>query len=392
MILTEKSKKVFDFRLSLSLAWAFVGVFLNIFVFKMLGSVKLAILGNIIFHLGIFIGLGVLGYLFSILRWNIKNTFPYGLLVSAFSFLVLLLGNDPKVIFTFMLIWGFGQGLTWYGVNSLELHKVHADDREYYTSKLGLYAKILSVTVPLLLTVSFYFFQDYTYLLIFLFSGTCTLASFYFSKNIIDFVPPRIPMKEIKKFLVGENSFYVLSYTILDGMSQTLEMMLPPIAAYLILKTEVNVGIYTEIASVISIILLYVGIKYRKKRSKESVYMLVTLLYMPFMLLLAFYPSLYPFIIFSAATLIFGPQLQVSKHNVDLFTMSQGQRGSSTGQGELKKIKFDPLFSLNHTCAMLRANVSRLFRKTWCTTKRPDQLRAHLMIYAEYHNSQLSQK
>ncbi len=67
----------------------------------------------------------------------------------------------------------------------------------------------------------------------------------------------------------------------------------------------------------------------------------------------------------------------------------KGQRGAITGQGELKKIKFDPLFSLNHTCAMLRANVSRLLRKTWCMTKSPNELRAHLMIYCDYHNSQL---
>jgi len=67
----------------------------------------------------------------------------------------------------------------------------------------------------------------------------------------------------------------------------------------------------------------------------------------------------------------------------------KGKRGSLGGQGELKKVKFDPLFSLNHTCAMLRANINRLFRKTWCTTKRPDRLYAHLMLYAEFHNSQL---
>lgn len=48
----------------------------------------------------------------------------------------------------------------------------------------------------------------------------------------------------------------------------------------------------------------------------------------------------------------------------------KGQRGCIVGQGELKKIGFDPLFSLNHTCAMLRANINRLFRKTWCTTKK----------------------
>jgi len=68
----------------------------------------------------------------------------------------------------------------------------------------------------------------------------------------------------------------------------------------------------------------------------------------------------------------------------------EGKRGSLGGQGELKKVKFDPLFSLNHTCAMFRANVNRLFRKTWCTTKRADCLRAHLMIYAQYHNEHLA--
>jgi hypothetical protein len=67
----------------------------------------------------------------------------------------------------------------------------------------------------------------------------------------------------------------------------------------------------------------------------------------------------------------------------------KGKRGSTTGQGELKKVRFDPLFSLNHTCAMFRANVNRLFRKTWCTTKRSDRLYAHLMLYAQYHNEEL---
>ena len=67
----------------------------------------------------------------------------------------------------------------------------------------------------------------------------------------------------------------------------------------------------------------------------------------------------------------------------------KGRRGCIVGQGELKKIKFDPLFSLNHTCAMFRANVNRLFRKTWCTTKRPDYLYAHLILYAQFHNENL---
>jgi hypothetical protein len=38
---------------------------------------------------------------------------------------------------------------------------------------------------------------------------------------------------------------------------------------------------------------------------------------------------------------------------------------------------------------MIRANVNRMFRRTWCTTKRRDRLEAHLVLYADYHNEQL---
>ena len=57
-----------------------------------------------------------------------------------------------------------------------------------------------------------------------------------------------------------------------------------------------------------------------------------------------------------------------------------------TGQGELKKLRFDPLFALNHTCAMLRANINRLFRRTWCTTKKKECLEDHLAVYMDFHN------
>jgi len=62
------------------------------------------------------------------------------------------------------------------------------------------------------------------------------------------------------------------------------------------------------------------------------------------------------------------------------------KRARSGAQGELKRAGHDPLFAINHTLAMLRANVNRLIRRTWCTTKRLDRLVDHLTIYADYHN------
>ena len=68
----------------------------------------------------------------------------------------------------------------------------------------------------------------------------------------------------------------------------------------------------------------------------------------------------------------------------------KGARGSVVGQGELKRLRFDPLFSLNHTCAMLRANLNRLFRRTWCTTKTIQGLEDHVALYVSYHNRLLT--
>ena len=69
----------------------------------------------------------------------------------------------------------------------------------------------------------------------------------------------------------------------------------------------------------------------------------------------------------------------------------KGETSSISGQGELKKVRRDPLFSINHTFAMLRANINRLIRKTWCTTKKMARLVDHLTIYAWVHNTKLTQ-
>ncbi len=62
------------------------------------------------------------------------------------------------------------------------------------------------------------------------------------------------------------------------------------------------------------------------------------------------------------------------------------RRAKPHGLGELKVGAFDPLFAINHTLAKLRANVSRLNRRTWNTTKRRDRLMSHLWIFIESHN------
>ncbi len=55
------------------------------------------------------------------------------------------------------------------------------------------------------------------------------------------------------------------------------------------------------------------------------------------------------------------------------------KRAKSTGN-------FDPMFSLNHTCAKIRASVAVMARKTWTTTKSMTKLQDKLDIFIAVHN------
>lgn len=71
---------------------------------------------------------------------------------------------------------------------------------------------------------------------------------------------------------------------------------------------------------------------------------------------------------------------------------TSGGRSCVAGYGELKKKGWDPIFSLNHTAAMLRDHLATLKRRTWTSTKRLDNLLHLLAIYTVYHNTELAKR
>jgi len=97
-------------------------------------------------------------------------------------------------------------------------------------------------------------------------------------------------------------------------------------------------------------------------------------------------PIVHPQVIFASDENPHYPKYIKKHHPLSSHHRTKGGRGSVSGQGELKKLRFDPLFSLNHTCAMLRANLNRLFRRTWCMSKTIQGLIDHLSLYVIYHN------
>lgn len=81
----------------------------------------------------------------------------------------------------------------------------------------------------------------------------------------------------------------------------------------------------------------------------------------------------------------YAPAVRKYFKNVE-YKQYKSEKGCISGQGELKKVKHDPIFGIDHTLAMLRDNVSRLVRRTWCTTQDPQRLQGHLEIFMFYYN------
>lgn len=52
----------------------------------------------------------------------------------------------------------------------------------------------------------------------------------------------------------------------------------------------------------------------------------------------------------------------------------------------LHKKRYDPIFVVNHKCAVLRDRIKRLVRRNWCTTKKVENLQLHLDLLICLHS------
>ena len=70
------------------------------------------------------------------------------------------------------------------------------------------------------------------------------------------------------------------------------------------------------------------------------------------------------------------PQMQYTQ-----FNQAEKKRRLDRLHEKLSKRRFDPLFAVNHKSALLRSHIKRLTRRSWCTTKKPENLQLHLDLF-----------
>ena len=65
----------------------------------------------------------------------------------------------------------------------------------------------------------------------------------------------------------------------------------------------------------------------------------------------------------------------------EVHSRSEKERHQNRLHEKIQRKRFDPMFPLNQRCAKLRAQIKRLARRSWCTSKKIENLQGHLDIY-----------
>lgn len=72
--------------------------------------------------------------------------------------------------------------------------------------------------------------------------------------------------------------------------------------------------------------------------------------------------------------------------HVSIVSRSMKEKKRELIHHKVTKKVFDPLFALNQRCAKIRSDVRRMTRRSWCTTKKTENLKKHLSLYQIYNN------
>jgi len=77
------------------------------------------------------------------------------------------------------------------------------------------------------------------------------------------------------------------------------------------------------------------------------------------------------------------PQTQ----HIAVISRAQKEKKRELIHNKIVKKVFDPMFALNQRCAKIRSDVRRMTRRSWCTTKKVENLKKHLELYQIYNNT-----
>ena len=131
-------------------------MFINIYVFKFNNEIYQVAYYNIIFFTSTLIWFSFVWYIMSILKKDIKNMYYIWYIFFMCSFVILfILQNKLFGTYIFWVLYGLWNWSFRNAVHSQELINIQSDSRYFYSSCLSAWKNIISIVLPLSISVIF---------------------------------------------------------------------------------------------------------------------------------------------------------------------------------------------------------------------------------------------
>jgi len=249
--------------------------FVNIYIYKLFDSFEYVTFYNILLYTSLFIWFSFFWYFIWKFNINIKKLFYLSFLNFLISFLLLFfINSDFYWIIFFTLFYWIWMGNYYCSIQSYEIKDISDKKRDFYSSILSVWIKVLYIIVPLIVSLIFYlsdiFSYNEPYKLLFLLIPILYLLSLFFIKDLKPYSPIRVKLKSYKKFFNMKNK-NILLYFLTDSITFTIPSILITILLIDILKTEITLWILQSLFSLFSIFLILLFSTKRNSNNRNKI-------------------------------------------------------------------------------------------------------------------------
>lgn len=300
--------------------------FVNIYIFKLHNSFAEILFYNMAFFSATFVGFSLLGWIMSVLQGNIKNMYylSYVLFILSFLFLLVYWGHQTWYIYLFWALFGLWNGSFWNAVHTQELKNISDNDRDFYSSSISAGKDIIAILTPFLIALIFtlaHIFQFDGYIILFWILPLLYLTSFLFIKNIESYTPQQITIDDARNFFNLRKYWFGHLYFFAWWILTWITTSVMATVSIILLKSEVNIGLFQWILTILSIVLVVHLSHKRNKDNRLRYFTLICLWLCLNYVIFGIFFGVLGFVLSSLVSLFLSPLFRVSEHVYDLSLM-----------------------------------------------------------------------
>ena len=239
--------------------------FFYIFLYTQTQSLSQIISYSIVLYTGLFIGYVLGGFIIEKVGYVGSYKIGFFLLGSTQIFLALSLDYFQSFLIAFALISGIARGIYWSSIITVKIKEFGTQERGLIISNTVSIALVLNMVLPPIIGAYLTNTGDYSF--IFLIGGMCLLASIFVPWKYNKKPQSKITKKEIRNILKNK---YFINYGVLaaikSGLQSCIDLVLL-ILPFILLKSELGVGLLVTIFSIASIFLSFI---FRKSKLSQA--------------------------------------------------------------------------------------------------------------------------